>query len=95
LEFIGITRLVDGKEEDLFVAACPEHNYYYKGTPPITHGCRECWAAYYISEWCIAGSKPEDVDRLEAMIRHAAEADDKGEFKFIPEFDFKVEHEEN
>jgi hypothetical protein len=93
MEFIGITRLKEGKEVNEFVATCPDHNYYYKGKPPITHGCRECWAAYYISEWALAGSKKEDVDKLEMVIRHAAESDDRGEFSFTPDYDFKVEHE--
>jgi hypothetical protein len=93
MNFVGITRLVDGKEVDMFVATCPDHNYYYKGVPPLTAGCRECWEAYFISEWILGGCKKEDVDNLEAMIHHAAEADDKGEFDFKPEFEFKVEHE--
>lgn len=93
MEFIGITRLVNGKEEDQFVATCPDHQYYYKGQPPLTHGCRECWAAYYISEWAIAGAKKEHIDKLEEVIQHAAEADSKGKFDFKPEFKFEIEKE--
>lgn len=93
MEFIGVTRLVNGKEEDQFVATCPLHNYFYKGKPPITHGCRECWAAFFISEWAIGGAKKEDIDKLECVIRHTAESVDKGEFDFKPEFDLKIEKE--
>ena len=93
MEFIGITRLVDDKEVDLFVATCPEHNYYYKGKPPLTSGCRSCWEAYFISEWAIAGAKKEDVDKLESVVRHAAEADAKGEFDFKPKFEIDIQHE--
>lgn len=93
MEFIGITRTVNGKDEDQFVATCPEHGYYYKGQPPITHGCRECWAAYFISEWAIAGGKKEDVEKLEQVIRHAAEASSKGEFDFTPDFKLEIEKE--
>ena len=93
MEFIGITRLVDGKEVDEFVACCPEHNYYYKGKPPLTHGCRECWTAFYLSEWAIAGAKKEDVDKLESALCHVAEQADKGKFDFKPEFNIEIEHE--
>lgn len=93
MEFIGITRVIDGKDVDLFVAACPDHNYYYKGQPPLTSGCPSCWQAYYLSEWAIAGAKKEDVDKLESVIRHAAEADSKGEFDFKPKFEIDIKHE--
>lgn len=93
MEFIGITRLRDGQEVNEFVATCPDHNFYYKGKPPLTSGCRSCWEVFFISEWALAGGKPEDVDKLESAIKHIAEQDDKGKFDFKPEFDFKVEHE--
>ena len=95
MEFIGITRLVNDKEEDQFVACCPEHNYYFKGKPPLTSGCRSCWEAFYISEWALAGAKKENVDQLESAIRHMAESIDKGEFDFKPEFDLTIEKETN
>jgi hypothetical protein len=95
MEFIGITRLVEGKEVNQFVATCPDHNYYYKGKPPITHGCRECWTAFYVSEWARAGAKKEHVDQLEDAIHHAAELASKGEFDFVPKLeDFKITHED-
>lgn len=93
MEFIGIIRLVKGKEVDMFVATCPEHNYYFKGKPPLTSGCRSCWEAFFISEWALAGAKTEDIDRLESAIRHIAEQDDKGQFDFKPEFKLEVQDE--
>ena len=78
-----------------FVVGCPKHNFWYKGKPPITHGCRECWSAYYFAQWATAGAKPEHVDQLEEAIHHAAELVDKGEFDFKPKLeDFKIEHED-
>lgn len=93
MEFIGVTRLVNGKEEDQFVASCPTHNFYYKGMPPLTSGCRECWTAYFVSEWAVGGAKKEDIDKLESAIRHAGELADKGQFDFKPEFDLQIEKE--
>lgn len=95
MEVVGRTVLKDGKEVDEFVVGCPDHNYWFKGRPPITHGCRECWAAYYFAQFAISGAKPENVDILESAIRKAAELADKGEFDFKPELsDFQVEHED-
>jgi hypothetical protein len=94
MEITGITRLVNGKEVEEFVVSCPEHQYFYKGKPPITHGCRECWHAYFFAQWAIAGADPAHLDQLESAIRHAAELEDKGEFDFKPKLeDFKITHE--
>lgn len=94
MEITGVTRLINGKEVEEFVVSCPEHQYFYKGKPPITHGCRECWHAYFFAQWAMAGANPEHLDQLEAAIRHAAELDDKGEFDFKPKLeDFKITHE--
>jgi hypothetical protein len=94
LEITGVTRLIDGKEVEQFVLSCPEHQYFYKGRPPLTSGCGECWATFYISQWALAGAKPEHLDQLESAIHHAAELDDKGEFDFVPKLeDFKVTKE--
>lgn len=94
MEIVGVTRLKDGKEVDEFVIGCPDHNFWYSGRPPLTTGCRECWAAYYVSQWAIAGTKSEHIDQLESAIHHAAELADKGEFDFQPKLeDFKIEHE--
>jgi hypothetical protein len=94
MEIVGVTRLRDGKEVDEFVVGCQEHGFWFKGQPPITHGCRECWAAYYFAQWAIAGSKPEHVEQLESAINHAKELADKGEFDFKPGLeDFKIEYE--
>lgn len=95
MEFVGITRIKDGKEVNEFVAGCPEHNFWYKGKPPLTTGCRECWAAYFISEWAIAGGKKEHIDQLEEAIHHAAELADAGKFDFEPKLeDFQIIHED-
>lgn len=93
MEIVGVTRLRDNKEVDEFVVGCPEHNYWFKGKPPLVSGCRECWHAYFFAEWALGGAKKEDVEGLEAVIRHAAEAADKGEFDFKPEYDIKIEKE--
>lgn len=95
MEIVGRTVIKDGKETDEFVVGCPEHNFWYKGQPPITTGCRECWAAYYFAQAAIAGGDmKEHVEQLESAIRHAAELDDKGEFDFQPKLeDFKIEYE--
>jgi hypothetical protein len=96
LEVVGITRLINGKEVDEFVVGCPEHNFWYKGKPPLTTGCRECWHAYFFAQTAMAGGDIKShVEQLESAIRHAAELDDKGEFDFKPQLaDFKVEHED-
>lgn len=96
MDFIGITRLnKEGQKVNEFVATCPDHGYYYKGMPPMTSGCRECWTAYFVSEWAINGAHKEHIDELEAVIRHAAESSAKGEFEFHPEFEMKIEKESN
>jgi hypothetical protein len=95
LEIVGVTRLRDGKEVDEFVVGCPEHNYWFKGKPPLTTGCAECWHSYYFAQVALAGGNIEEhVEQLESAIRHAAEADDRGEFDFKPKLeDFKIEKE--
>lgn len=94
MEIVGVTRLKDGKEVDEFVVGCPDHGYWFKGEPPLTHGCRECWHAYYYAQWAIGGAKPEHIDQLEEAVRHASELADKGEFDFKPRLeDFKIERE--
>ena len=95
MEIVGVTRLKDGQEVNEFVVGCPDHNFWFKGQPPLTHGCRECWAAYFYAQWAIAGAKKEDIDQLEEAIRHAGEMADKGEFDFNPKLeDFKITHED-
>ena len=93
LEIIGITRLIEGKETDLFVVACPEHNYFYKGKPPLTHSCRECWEAYFFGECARDGNFKDNVDKLEEVIRHAGEAAAKGDFDFTPGYEIDIQHE--
>lgn len=96
MEIVGVTRLRDNKEVDEFVVGCPEHNYWYKGKPPLISGCRECWHAYFFAQVAMAGGDLKtNVDQLEAAIRHTAEAVDKGEFKYEPEKPIiQVSHED-
>lgn len=94
MEIVGVTRLKDGKEVNEFVVGCPEHGYWFKGQPPLTHGCRECWAAFYFASWVISGAKPEDVDALDSAIHHVSELAQEGKFDFKPKLeDFKIEYE--
>lgn len=92
MEITGITRLVDGKEQEQFVVGCAEHGYWYKRRPPLV-SCRECWTAYFVGQWAEGGSKPEHLEQLESAIRHTAEAIDKGTWDFKPSFEMKIEHE--
>jgi hypothetical protein len=85
--------MVDGKEQEQFVVGCEDHNFWYKGTPPLTSGCRGCWEAFFIGQWCQAGGKPEHVDQLEEAIRHAAELEDKGLWDFKPQFKVDISKE--
>lgn len=95
MEITGVTRLKDGKEIEEFVVGCPDHNYWFKGMPPITHGCRECWLAYFFAQWAIAGGDKSNIDQLEEAIRHSGELVDKGGFDFKPKLeDFRIEHED-
>ena len=94
MDITGITRLQDGKEVDQFVVGHSDHNYWYTGRPPLTHGCKECWAAYFFGDWVQAGAKPEKIDALESAIMHAKEKIEKGEWDFEPQFEMKIEHEE-
>jgi len=86
MEIIGITRLdADGNPTDQFVVRCEIHNWYFKGMPPITTGCRECWQAYYFAQVARAGmDKKECVDQLESAIRHTTELVEKGGWDFEP-----------
>jgi hypothetical protein len=95
MEITGITRLRDGKEVDEFVVGCAEHNFWYRGKPPITHGCRECWHAFFYAQWALAGGGQDKLEQLESAIRHMGEAIDRGEFDFKPKLeDFQITHED-
>lgn len=92
----GVTRTnAKGNPEDQFVIGCEDHSYWYKGIPPLTNGCRSCWEAYFIGQWCQAGGKPEQVDQLEEAIRHSAELADKGLWDFKPGYDVKIDKDVN
>ena len=96
MELIGRTvPLANGTTRDEFVGRCEIHDWYYRGSPPITHGCRECWHTYYFMQW--AGSKGDlqaNLEQLESAIRHATEAVDRGEWDFKPELEIKIENED-
>ena len=93
MDIVGVTRLKNGKEVDEFVVGHEAHNYWYSGRPPMTHGCKDCWTAYYYAQYAQSGAKSEMVDGLESAIMHAKETIEKGEWDFTPQYDFKVEHE--
>ena len=96
MEIVGVTRIKDGEETNEFVVGCPEHSYWYKGKPPLTTGCRECWTAYYFAQAARGNADfRTNVDQLESAIRHTAELVSKGEFDFKPKLeDFKITHED-
>lgn len=96
MEVTGITRLIGGKEVEQFVVGCSEHNYWYKGAPPLTSGCRECWHAYFFAQIARSeGDKYSHFQQLESAIRHVAESVEKGEWDFKPDFDVKIDHEKD
>ena len=96
MDIVGVTRVdKNGKESDEFVIGCEQHGFWYKGTPPLTHGCKECWSAFFVGQWVQGGAKEEDVDKLESAIRHAAELQDKGLWDFKPGYDIKIDKEIN
>ena len=93
MDIIGVTRLKNGKEVDEFVVGHAEHNFWYKGKPPLVP-CSECWHAFFYTQWALAGAKPEHLDQLESAIHHVKEKIESGQWDFKPELaDFKVEHE--
>jgi hypothetical protein len=95
MEFVGVTRVRDGKEVNEFVVGCPEHNFWYSGRPPLTTGCRECWSAFYLAQWSMAGSHKEHIDQLEEAVHHAGELAAKGQFDFKPKLeDLSIQHED-
>lgn len=96
MEFIGRTvELPDGTTRDEFVARCSTHNWFYKGQPPVTHGCSDCWLTYYACQLAMSsGDKYENFQQLESAIRHMAETINKGDWDFKPEFKIEdISHE--
>lgn len=88
MEIIGTTRIKDGIECDEMVVKCSEHEFYYKGRPPLTHGCADCWLVYFFGQ--IAQSSQDaklNVDQLEAAIKHAAELVEQGKWDFKPSYE--------
>lgn len=95
MELIGRTVLGnDGVERDEFVAYCADHNFFYKGQPPLTHGCRECWLVFYLCQLAQSkGDRMTNLAELESAITHAADCIDSGGWDFKPSFEMKIEHE--
>jgi hypothetical protein len=95
MEVIGRTvNNTDGTTRDEFVVRCEIHDWYYKGMPPITHGCRECWHAFYFAQIARSeGDKYTNFAQLESAIKKMAEEVDKGTWDFKPDFEMKIEHE--
>jgi hypothetical protein len=85
-----------GKDNELLLyPKCPVHNWHYKGmsTPPMTHGCKTCWEAYYFG---VHAQTPSDdqgcaLDLLETAINHMVEHEKKGTWDFKPQFDIQIE----
>jgi hypothetical protein len=93
LEITGITRLKDGKEVEEFVVGHADHNYWFKGRPPLM-ACAECWHAYFYAQWALAGAIPEHLDQLESAIHHMKEQIENGEWDFKPELNIEsIQHE--
>lgn len=90
MDIIGTTRVKNGQEVDEFVIKCSTHDFWYKGQPPLIHGCKDCWLCYFMGQLVQSGGDVHmKVDQLEEVIKHAAELAEKGEWDFVP--DFKVE----
>lgn len=78
LEFPESLQIVTSGDSVYF--RCAEHNYWGNTTPPMAVGCRGCWGAYY---WVFLGkyhTEQGEDEVLEAVMRHAAEAAEKGEY---------------
>jgi hypothetical protein len=88
MEFLGVTRQSpDGSFKDVFVIRCEIHDWYYKGLPPLTTGCKECWSTYYVGQITQAGGDMKtNIDQLESAVHHAVELEDKGQWDFKPDF---------
>lgn len=91
MEIIGVTRLRDKSEVDEFVIKCSIHPYFYKGLPPVTHGCKDCWLVFYFGQLVQSGGDMKmNIDQLEEAVKHASELADKGEWDFVPDFSVEI-----
>jgi len=72
-------------------AKCKKHDWFYKGKPPITHGCEECWMTYYFMQGAGSANFAESTELLESAINHLIESDARGEWDFEPSFDMNIE----
>jgi hypothetical protein len=73
-------------DEDICYIRCEEHEFYYKGVPPLTVGCSSCWMTYYLGMKCQADPNllGEDVDQMEHILSHLQEEIEKGKWDFVP-----------
>jgi hypothetical protein len=65
---------------------CGKHNYLASEKPPTSVGCKNCWEAWW---WHKIATTPahlraERIEQATAMLRHANEAYERGEFDFEP-----------
>jgi transposase-like protein len=75
---------------------CGRHNYVASEKPPQPNGCKNCWEVWW---WHKIATTPaaERLERLEqamAMVRHANEAYERGEFDFEPEVRAAIKYEQ-
>lgn len=71
----------------LFFVRCEIHNWFYKGLPPITTGCPNCWLAYFFATHSRTPTSKQELAlaQLESAVHHAAEHEDAGTWDFVPE----------
>jgi hypothetical protein len=77
-------------QSDKVTLTCGKHNYVAArkranatvAIPPNTHGCKDCWMVYYVTDLALTppGKRQERVDELEEVIHHAIEFEQKGQF---------------
>lgn len=74
--------LKDVLDKDKVLLTCAKHFYLGSSTPPDSHGCKNCWEAYY---WYMIATTPphlrqERLAMLESAVMHAVESVERGEF---------------
>lgn len=65
---------------------CKPHMYIGKEAPPTVRGCKNCWQAWwmYLIATTPAHLRQERLESAYAMLRHANESYERGEFDFEP-----------
>lgn len=76
---------------------CGKHNYLASEKPPASQGCKQCWEAWW---WRLIATTPADerIERIEAataMLQHANESYERGEFDFEPEVRAAIKYEKD